>query len=103
MYRCGICSGVSADKQRQAKVVTETRQKSYEYKDKDGETIQSVGYEIVRETRGHPECVEKFNNLTVQENIAASKIAGNAIRVRRFIAAKRAEEEEADDSQDFVY
>ena len=75
-------------------MVSETRQRIYEYRDKDGNFVQSVGYEIVKETLGHLACAEKASNNDVQEKITASRIAGNAMRVRRFLARIAEEEEE---------
>ena len=69
MYRCGFCGGLSSNRERQVRMVSETRQRIYEYRDKDGNFVQSVGYEIVKETLGHLACAEKASNNDVQEKI----------------------------------
>jgi hypothetical protein len=100
MFRCGFCGGVSKSGETQVRVVTETRQRSYEYNNKEGELEQSIGFEIVRETLGHESCakqaVEGKETKVTRDNVYQSKIAGNAMRIRRFIARKK-EEEESDE------
>jgi len=97
MYRCGFCGLFSEARQKMVKVTIQSRQRNYDCRDINGDPYQSVGYEIVRETSGHPECAERAVETeggSVKRIAIASKTAGNAIRIRRFLASRQTEVED---------
>jgi len=103
MYRCGFCGLFSRPGESQVKVVIETRPRTYDCRDSEGEHYQTIGYEIRRETSGHAACAEDAYKSeseairNVRKVAVDSKIKGNAIRIRRFLKS-RAEEEETEES-----
>jgi len=100
MYRCGFCGSFSAPGERQVKVVVESVQRTYDCWDSEGERYQTVGFEIRRETSGHAKCAENTyqseseNIRNVRKVAVESRTKGNAMRIRKFLTRRAAEETE---------
>ena len=65
MYRCQKCNNLSTAKEKQNKLVVETRNVSYTNKvivNEKPKEIQSTGWEIVREIKVCNSCYETRNN-----------------------------------------